>query len=370
MKLNIGLSLFPGTSMDLGTIDIDEHVKILQGWLSGQKGRRPCAPSTDLLTYSLQSVLDDQFVDHPILKGAWSNRTLDGYVKKDTITFSALIVNNLLRYVEQLKDEQIGALVANRLSHFAAYLFRHFDTDVGGFGRFGHVRTDGTRDLEVSFRHTLWGLMALWGICPEDPRMEEILGACRQYLRSNVNTINIQNERAFTFAALHRFLSTPGLSNSLADTDNRRLNLLRMTEDALITKYNSFLNTWDTDKESPSRAAFSVALYILSSVRLPDTRTQDLRSILLHSIEKLITQSVIPMDADGDQLALPFYPEGSPDLGASVQLVSILCDEAEYRHSAGKRLSRLLTFVNNPSNYKAHLEHTYSWHLSSALAMV
>jgi len=94
---------------------------------------RPCKPSGELLAFSLRAVLADQF-DDGVEMGAWSRKysqyihflygdTLPGDVStKDTITFSAIIAEHLVRFSTLPLPEHLHVVIQNRLQHLEAYL--------------------------------------------------------------------------------------------------------------------------------------------------------------------------------------------------------------------------------------------------------
>lgn len=335
--------------------------------------------SPALVEHSLKCVLIDQF-DSGTEMGAWSRRynqyihflfgeTLPGDIStKDTITFSALVTEDLLRFSTIPFQNPIPSLIQNRLDNYVAYLLRHHDKETGGFGRLGHLRSRDGAIIEVDLRHTLWALISLWTICREDPMAEGIFRESSRYLNHAINALNPAKDRAYTYAALHRFLTTDGLSGAVTLSSSRRQQLLKTTEAALVARYSQRLNTWDADRDPVDRTAIDNALYTLTAVRWQCCRDIDLRKILERTVQQLLSKSTIPLQ-NGKQLALPFHPLGKPDLGSTVRFSRLLTENERYREIAGKSMTRLLAFVNDPGNYLQEPEFSYSWHLSAALAM-
>ena len=329
-----------------------------------------------LAQFALDCVLADQFAGgHE--QGGWS-KSYDGYIHflfgdtlppdvstKDTITFSASIAEDLVRFLRLPLATPLAAGVLHRLDHLGAYIVRHQDAVTGGFGRLGHERSRGGPLVQVDLRHTLWALIAVDAIASEDPAAEVLILRAAEYIRRAVDDLHPVKERAYTFAALHRFLTTESLAAAVWPSIVRREQLLRDVESALIAKYSGDHNTWDADRDPAVRTAIDNALYTLRSVRFGKTNDAVLRDRLRVCVEKLANRSTI---ASGDQAALPFHPAGGPDLGATVRFVQLLCEEGEYCDCVGGRISKYVAYINDARNLRA-AEFCFPWHLSGALAV-
>ena len=363
-------------------------IPIIPGFLKLQKtgdlplpkfGRKVWAPSTQLVDVALRRVLLDQFGEGDEL-GAWSRRYAE-YLQfsfgdslphdistKDTITFSALVVEDLVRFSGLELPVPLPNLLRNRLEHFVAYLFRHYDEEIGGFGRRGKVRSRGGAAIEVDLRHTLWALISLWELCRNDERAEYFFRQSSSYLQSAMERLDPVKDRAYTFAVAHRFISTDGLSSIFAVGEARRRSLLKQIEAALVAKYSAILNTWDSDRDPSDKLGIDNTLYTLRSVRLKRCIDSDLRQVLKQAVRGLLEKSAAETDDTG-RLAIPFFPLGQPDLGATVRLCQLVSDEEEYTAIAGKRLDGLRQYINAPPTEVHSSAFSFSWHLSGALAM-
>lgn len=334
----------------------------------------------ELVLWCLKQILSDQFSDGDAA-GAWSRRyeaymhfvygsqeTLPGDMAiRDSISYSGLIAYALNNYRKKYPNEPLSKLIFQRLQMLETYLYRHYNSKLGGFG-LARINTRNERSVVVDLRHTIWAVLTLWEFGQHNSRSNEVLRNVGAYLNDELRSLDPQNERGITFAVFHRLLTTIGASSLLIIPEISRTSYAERLENLLVQKFDESYGSWDLDRDPADTAGIDNALFVLSTMELDKCTNKRCLDALQLAVERLCKGGLI--DVSDEQAALPFIAGGEPDIGATLSLLWILWRDRRLLVEYRETMRRLLNFVLNPAHQNCPGNFAYPWHLASALLLL
>ncbi len=332
-----------------------------------------------LISWSIDRILSDQYTRGDAA-GAWSKeypkyidfiygqtRIPDDISVRDSITFSSWISSALAMYVKSADDKDLTNAILPRLLYFHQYLKRHYNSQVGGFGLTTRPTSRGSTNINVDLRHTLWAVLSLWNFELLDSHDESIIIESCSFIRKEMENIIIKKERAITFAVLHKIITTNDLSRLIYPSEVKRYQMQKRIESVLVEKYDPIYSSWDLDSDPMDSARIDNILFVLSSINVSSCVDDELMDILDKSIDALYEKGLI--EVDKEKLALPFYDNGNPNLGATLQFLWILLKNMDCLDISKKKIEKLLNFVVDPESRRRDQELVFTWHLASSLLL-
>lgn len=331
--------------------------------------------TSDFLAWCLQVVLADQYTEG-YAAGAWSKRYPE-YLKlvydtedipedisiHDSITISAWIGTALRRYSLAFPDENLTKAVLPRLDLLKSYLIRHYNSEIGGFGLSTGARLRGPVGINVDLRHTAWAVLTLWDLGFSDPETRKMLHKAGNYITDKLDTLSSTNEYAFTYAVLHRLLSTDDVSGVLALSRTSRRAKLKRIESILVEKFDPLHESWDLESEPVKEGEIiDNTIDILQSMKISSCIDQECQNIMKRAVLSLIKKL---LELNQQKMALPFYDKDEPDIGATIQFLSIIIENQDVLEVKNEIIKRMSNFVVDPSFRKGKLKYSYPWHLAS-----
>lgn len=334
----------------------------------------------ELVLWCLKEILSDQFTEGDAA-GAWSRR-YEGYMHfvygveeeiprdmaiRDSISYSGLIGYALNKYRKTYPNEALSKLIFRRLQFLEAYLHRHYNSKLGGFG-LARINTRNERNVVVDLRHTIWAVLTLWELGQQNSRTNEVLRRVGAYLNDELRSLDPQNERGITFAVFHRLLTTTGASDVLIIPEVSRVAYVQRLENLLIQKFDESYGSWDLDRDPADTAGIDNALFVLSTVEAGNCSEKRCLDTFRIAVERLCKSSLI--EISDDKAGLPFIDGGDPDIGSTLNFLWILWRDRKILGEHREVTKRLLNFVLDPASRDHPGNFAYSWHLVSALSLL
>lgn len=333
----------------------------------------------DLIAWCLQEVLGDQFTEGDAA-GAWSRRypeylefyygdkVIPGDVSiRDSITFSAWVAEALVQYRSVFPTENFAKAISPRLGLLKDYLRRHYDPKIGGFGLATRVKSRGPANIDVDLRHTAWALITLWKLGQLDLEIDEMIRKACAYISKELVTLNFTNERCWTYATLHKLLTTNGLYDLIMPIEVARHSILKRIESSIVEKFDRVNQSWELDSDNSSRAKIDNVLFICTTMPIKSVLDKDCANILQIAITNILKNHLMPVDKK--KSAIPFCEDGKPDIGASLQILLIIFENRDFVKIQKTTQNKLLNFVVDPLSRNENLQFAYPWHLVSALRL-
>lgn len=220
---------------------------------------------------------------------------------------------------------------------------------------------------EMSLRHSMWAVLALWELGATDSELMEMLRDTGRYIVNEIEQLNLDRERAITCAVLHKLLTTDGVRSILVFQEAHRQAVIKRIESVLVERFDSSYGSWDIDRDIPETAGIDNALFVLTSVNARACIDNECVKVFQTAVKPLCNSCLVGIDEN--TLGLPFYDGGIPDIGASLQLLWIIYQNRELVDVKKKVINQLLNFVIDPSSRDNASDFAYPWHLASALCL-
>src|SRR4030042_4911570 len=272
-KISFSISPFP----PFVSLNFDVPFEKLIGGLFRSKAKPMLAG--ELVAWCLQAVLNDQFTDGDVT-GAWSIKYPEyiGFLYhkgnippeisvRDSITISAWVAIALNKYHLAFPHGDVAKVILPRLDLLKTYLKRRYNSKIKGFGLTTSAKIRGPVGIHVDPRHTAWAILTLWELGFSDIETNKMLTDSGSYLMSELNSLS-PNEYAVTYAALHRLLSTQGVSSIITLSDLTRNAIMKRLESYIIEKYDSKYMSWDLEPDNIERTRMDYAFDVLMSMRI------------------------------------------------------------------------------------------------------
>lgn len=282
---------------------------------------------------------------------------------RDSITISAWVAIALNRYCLAFPDGDLAKIILPRLDLLKTYLRRRYNSKIKGFGLTTSAKMRGPVGIHVDPRHTAWAILTLWELGCSDIETNAMLNDSGSYLMKELNSLS-PNEYAMTYAALHRLLSTQGVSSIITLSDVARNAMMKRLESYIVEKYNFRYKSWDLEPDNVERTRIDYAFDVLISMRIDSCVDEECADILRATIEHLCSTLILLPD---EKMALPFYDGGNPDIGATIQLLSIVLENRSVLKINDDVIKKMLNFIVDPSSRREKAQFAYPWHLASAL---
>ena len=331
----------------------------------------------DFVAWCLRKVLEDQYTDGKSA-GGWSKRYPE-YGKfifgddnmYESLTVSGQIAEALIQYSDTFKNDHLKKAILPRLSLLKDYLKRHYDPEVGGFGLATTRKKRGPAGISTDIRHTAWVVIALWyldklGI--KDSETDEMLRSAAGYINKILESREYIDKYALTYAVLHKILTTDGLSNIIMPDEPTHRSVLERIEAVLVNRYVNQYASWDEeDLMGDPIIGIDNALSVLVPIQISSCIDKKCAETLKTALHRMCEKSLITLD--DETMALPFYKDGDPDIGTTIDLIWCIIKNQDVFIPKKGIVEKMINFIVDPSSRKGKLKFAYPWNLSSALLL-
>lgn len=374
-RLTISIPVFPGLSVKLHEIELPV-ARIASSLRQTPEIHDPLAwaPAIRLV---LQFILDDMHVDGN-LRGGWGKSYAERYLREtyphgvpddasrqpDSPSGTAMVVKGLSDFlcVDKLLDNVGQHALMACLSESATYFAARFSAQTGAVGVMTQL-AGGDIAIAYNIRHTAMSLR-VWQALPN--QYERLGRSCRNILES-AEAMNLEAERALTvasvFSALHLIESQEDLRRGIPGA-HRIPFLQKKAEVALLSQWSDEFGGWYDGKNARATAQWYTAFVLKELSCLSSNVEGDLAKCVHRALATLVDSA---QTVEGDQLGIPYFLGGAPDLGMTCMLFDIMAKSSQ-RRDQRRTFDGLCKFITGCGTRFAvdrQLLDAYPWTLAS-----
>jgi hypothetical protein len=325
-------------------------------------------------SFVLRAILLDQFTGPEERMGAWS-RQYDRYLRiyysetgvrhavsqGASLTFTGMVVERLSTL--STRSGIVAEFANAALRRAEGFILSSQHRERGGFGRLSSEnRVRGARTLTLDLRHTCWAIRALLSI--DGRRFAQQIDDGLRWLAWRTRNRDDKDDRwCWTTAPLLALMSDPRLRT--VDVWQQECAWLRETVQAdLEASWDIGSHSWVKGEEQSKQRWISAdnALYVLYCLKDCEHLSERLDGQRRAAIQGLLDRS--RGSADGvPARGIPLFSE-QPEVGPTAQLLEIMTCMGHMDKSV-----ELSNFVATRVAAGRTMPQTFSWHLSSALAV-